>query len=123
MRCALTVHRLASGNPSEIGPNEIFRMATIEGAHCYGLGNELGSLEKRKFADIVILDGSRVPTPLTPSSVIGHIINTFGGRDVRDVIVNGEVVVKDRLLTKTSDAHVSEVSKKSAESLWLRLNQ
>jgi cytosine/adenosine deaminase-related metal-dependent hydrolase len=122
MRCALTVHRLASGNPSAIGPDEIFRMATIEGAHCYGLGNDLGSLEKRKFADIVILDASRVPTPLTPNSVVGHLINTFGGRDVRDVVVNGEIVVKDRLLNQTSDAHVSEVSKKSAEGLWSRLN-
>ncbi len=123
MRCALTIHRLASGNPSAIGPEEIFRMATIEGAHCYGLGNELGSLEKRKLADIVILDGSRVPTPLTPESVVGHLINTFGGRDVRDVIVNGRVVVKGRHLTKTSDAHVSEVSRKSAEGLWSRLNR
>ncbi|MFX1561149.1 MAG: amidohydrolase family protein, partial [Promethearchaeota archaeon] len=81
MRCALTVHRLASGNPSAIGPDEIFRMATIEGARCYGFENDLGSLEKRKFADIVILDGSRVPTPLNPNSVVGHLINTFGGRD------------------------------------------
>jgi putative selenium metabolism protein SsnA len=122
MRCALTVHRLASGNPSATGPDEIFRMATIEGAHCYGLENDLGSLEKRKLADIVILDGSRVPTPLTPNSVVGHLINTFGGRDVRDVIVNGKVVVKDRLLTLTSDEHVAEISKKSAEDLWTRLS-
>ncbi len=122
MRCALTVHRLASGNPSATGPDEIFRMATIEGARCYGLENQLGSLEKRKLADIVILDCSRVPTPLTPSSVVGHLINTFGGRDVRDVIVNGKVVVKDRLLTLTSDEHVAEVSKKSAEGLWTRLS-
>ena len=122
MRCALTVHRLASGNPSAIGPDEIFKMATLEGAHCYGLENDLGSIEKRKLADIVILDGSRVPTPLTPSSVVGHLINTFSGRDVRDVVVNGQIVVKDRLLTKTSDSHVSEVSKKSAEGLWSRLN-
>jgi 5-methylthioadenosine/S-adenosylhomocysteine deaminase len=121
MRCALTIHRLASGDPSAIGPDEIFRMATIEGAYCYGLENDLGSLEKRKLADIVILDGSRVPTPLTPDSVVGHLINTFSGRDVRDVVVNGKVVVKDRLLTQTSDAHVSEVSKKSAEGLWSRL--
>jgi len=35
--------------------------------------------------------------------------------------VNGKVVVKDRLLTQTSDVHVSEVSKKSAEGLWSRL--
>jgi cytosine/adenosine deaminase-related metal-dependent hydrolase len=123
MRCALTVHRLASGNPSAIGPDEIFKMATIEGARCYGLENDLGSIEKRKLADIVILDGSRVPTPLTPRSVVGHLINTFSGRDVRDVVVNGQVVVKDRMLTKTSDSHVSEVSKKSAEGLWSRLNQ
>jgi putative selenium metabolism protein SsnA len=122
MRCALTVHRLASGNPSAIGPDEIFKMATIEGARCYGLENDLGSLEKRKLADIVILDSSRVPTPLTTSSVVGHLINTFSGRDVRDVVVNGKVVVKDRLLTQTSDAHVSEVSKKSAEGLWSRLS-
>lgn len=123
MRCALIVHRLASGNPSIISPDDIFRMATIEGAHCYGLGNELGSIEKRKLADIVILDGSRAPTPLTSTSIIGHLVNTFSGRDVRDVIVNGKVVVKDRLLSQTTDAHVQEVSKKSAESLWSRLNE
>ncbi|MHA3963319.1 MAG: amidohydrolase family protein [Candidatus Thorarchaeota archaeon SMTZ1-45] len=123
MRCALTVHRLASGNPSIIGSDEIFRMATIEGAHCYGLGNELGSIEKRKLADIVILDGSRAPTPITPTSIIGHLVNTFSGRDVRDVIVNGRVVVKDRLLTQTTDAHVLEVSRKSAENLWSCLNK
>jgi 5-methylthioadenosine/S-adenosylhomocysteine deaminase len=122
MRCALTIHRLASGNPSAIGPDEIFRMATIEGARCYDLEKDLGSLEKRKLADIVILDGSRVPTPLTPSSVVGHLINTFSGRDVRDVVVNGQVVVKDRLLTKTSDDHVSEISKESAKGLWNRLS-
>lgn len=122
MRCALTVHRLASGNPSAIGPDEIFKMATIEGARAYGLERDIGSLEKRKQADVVILDKSRVPTPLNPNSVVGHLINTFSGRDVRDVVVNGKVVVKDRLLTRTSDEHVSDVSKKSAESLWSRLN-
>ena len=97
-------------------------MATIEGARAYNLDRDLGSLEKRKQADIVILDSSRVPTPLTPDSIIGHLINTFSGRDVRDVVVKGRVVVKDRLLTQVSDEHVSDVSKKSAESLWSRLN-
>ncbi len=122
MRCALTVHRLASGNPSAIGPDEIFKMATIEGARAYNLEKDLGSLEKRKQADVVILDSSTVPTPLTPDSVVGHLVNTFSGRDVRDVVVGGQVVVKDRILTKTSDARVAEVSKKSAEGLWSRLN-
>jgi len=64
MRCALTVHRLATGNPSIIGAEEILGMATLEGATCYGLEHEIGSIEPGKLADIVLLDTTRVPPPL-----------------------------------------------------------
>ncbi|UCE10699.1 MAG: amidohydrolase family protein [Candidatus Thorarchaeota archaeon] len=121
MRCALTVHRLEARNPSAIGPDEVFRMATIDGARCYGMDNEIGSIEQGKSADIVILDGTRVPTPLNSSSVIGHLVNTFGGRDVSDVFVNGVHVIKDQRLTRISDEEVSEISIQSAEGLWSRL--
>ncbi|TFH10785.1 MAG: amidohydrolase [Candidatus Thorarchaeota archaeon] len=121
MRCALTVHKLASGNPSAIGPEEIFKMATLDGARCYGLEKKVGSLEKNKLADIVILDGLRVPTPITKKSAIGHILNTFGGRDVRDVIVEGKLVVKDKRLTSIPDEKISEISRASAKNLWSRL--
>ncbi|MHA1576762.1 MAG: amidohydrolase family protein [Candidatus Thorarchaeota archaeon] len=122
MRCALTVHRLARNNPSVIGPNEVFKMATIEGAKCYGLEKKIGSLERGKLADIVILEGQRIPTPLTPESAVGHLVNSFGGRDVRDVIVDGKLVLQNKKLTLTSDDRVTEVSRKSAEALWSRLN-
>ena len=121
MRCALTVHRLATGNPSIIGAEEILRMATLEGATCYGLEHEIGSIEPGKLADIVLLDTTRVPTPLTPMSVVGHLVNTFSGRDVRSVIVHGEKVVDDSRLVKISDEEVSEISSKSAKRLWSKL--
>jgi len=123
MRCALTIHRLASGNPSAIGPNEIFKMATLDGARCYGVEKKVGSLERNKLADIVILDGSNVPTPLTKESVIGHLLNTFSGGDVSDVFVNGTQVVKDKKLALTTDERVAKVSRISATGLWERLNQ
>jgi cytosine/adenosine deaminase-related metal-dependent hydrolase len=122
MRCALTVHRLASGNPSVIGPEEIFKMATLDGARCYGLEKKVGSLERNKLADVVILNGSNVPTPLTKQSVIGHLLNTFSGGDVRDVFVGGQQVVQNRKLTLFADSKVAEISRKSAEGLWTRLN-
>ncbi|MHA1930276.1 MAG: amidohydrolase family protein [Candidatus Thorarchaeota archaeon] len=122
MRCALTVHRLATRNPSIIGPEQIFRMATLEGAKCYGLENQIGSLETGKLADIVLLDAERIPTPLTPNSVIGHICNSFSGRDVKDVIVNGTQVISEKRLALISDEEVTEISRKSAEGLWSRLN-
>ncbi|MHA2378874.1 MAG: amidohydrolase family protein [Candidatus Thorarchaeota archaeon] len=122
MRCALTVHRLATGNPSVISPEEVFRMATLGGARCYGLENEIGSLEAGKLADIVILDTSRLPTPLTPNSAIGHLVNTFGGRDVAKVFVDGVSVIEDGRLTLIDDEEVSRVSIESAEGLWSRLD-
>ena len=121
MRCALTVHRLATGNPSIIGAEEILRMATLAGATCYGLEHEIGSIELGKFADIVLLDTTRVPTPLTPASVVGHLVNTFGGRDVKSVFVHGEKVVDDRKLVRISDEEVSKVSSESAKRLWSKL--
>lgn len=123
MRCAMTIHRLASGNPSVISAEQVFKMATIDGARCYGLEKQLGSLEKGKLADIVILDGSQVPTPLDKHSVIGHLLNTFSGRNVRDVFVNGVHVVEKGKLVRTSDEHVCQVSRKSANDLWSRLNR
>ncbi|RDE11336.1 MAG: amidohydrolase [Candidatus Thorarchaeota archaeon] len=123
MRCALTVHRLASGNPSAIGPEQIFRMATLDGARCYGMDSRIGSLEEGKSADIVILDGSRVPTPLTKDSVIGHLLNTFGGSDVRDVFVGGIHSVENSRLKLTSQSNVAKISRESARSLWSRLNK
>jgi len=113
---------LASGNPSAIGPDEIFRMATLDGARCYGLEKKVGSLERNKLADIVILDASNVPTPLTKESVIGHLLNTFSGGYVRDVFVEGKQVVKDRKLTQTTDERVARISRISAGDLWTRLN-
>jgi cytosine/adenosine deaminase-related metal-dependent hydrolase len=96
-------------------------MATLDGAKCYGLEKEVGSLEKGKRADIVILDGSTIPTPLTSESVIGHLLNSFSGRHVRDVFVNGDQVVRNGSLSKTTDDHVREVSRASAERLWSKL--
>lgn len=122
MRCAMIVHRLASGNPSIMGPEQIFKMATLDGAKCYNMDHKIGSLEKGKLADIVILDGSSVPTPLTYESAIGHILNTFSGSDVRDVFVDGIQTVENGKLKLTSDSDVAEISRKSAMNLWSRLN-
>jgi cytosine/adenosine deaminase-related metal-dependent hydrolase len=123
MRCALTVHRLAARNPSVIGPDQVFRMATIEGARCYGLDNIIGSIESGKLADVVVLDASRVPTPIDSGSVVAHLVNTFTGRDVLHVFVNGRPAVWSGKLKTVSDDSVSATSRESAQALWSRLSK
>ncbi|MGY5877119.1 MAG: amidohydrolase family protein [Candidatus Thorarchaeota archaeon] len=121
MRVALIQHKLAAGDPSVIGPDAIVRMATLDGAKCYGLDKLIGSIETGKLADIVILDGTNVPTPLNAESVIGHLVNTFKGRDVKHTIVNGKLVVEDRNMVLISDEEIARISRESAARLWQKL--
>jgi 5-methylthioadenosine/S-adenosylhomocysteine deaminase len=121
MRCALTVHRLASGNPSQIGLEQVLRMATIDGAKCYGMEKDVGSLEVGKKADLVLLDAGRIPTPLTRGSVVGHLLNSFSGGDVKHVFVDGKQVIDQHRLVLTPDEDVTAISRRSAEGLWSRL--
>ncbi len=60
----------------------------------------LGRIEPGAPADLVILDYD-APTPLTADSLAGHWLYGLGARWVRDVIVAGSVVVRDRRLPRT----------------------
>jgi 5-methylthioadenosine/S-adenosylhomocysteine deaminase len=70
-------------------------MATRQGAEAIGLGGKIGSVEVGKRADLIIIDTHKPHlTPLyDPAS---HLVYSADGSDVRDVIVDGRVVVKDR---------------------------
>jgi 5-methylthioadenosine/S-adenosylhomocysteine deaminase len=80
-------------------------MATIEGARVLGLDRELGSLENGKRADLAIVSMSAArQTPLYDP--ISHLVYTSRGDDVRTVIVNGRVVMRDRKVLTLDEAAV-----------------
>jgi 5-methylthioadenosine/S-adenosylhomocysteine deaminase len=81
---------------------ELVRMLTIEGARALGIGDELGSIEPGKRADIILLDvGKPKFTPLT--NIPAHVANNATPADVESVIVDGEFVLQDGVV-KTLDA-------------------
>ncbi len=122
MRCALTVHRLAAGDPSVVDENTVLRMATVEAARCYGLEGRVGSIRVSNDADVIVIDGRGLPTPVTSRSVIGHIVHSVRGSDVEHVLVGGELVVRDHALVRVDRSRVSEISRRAARALWDRLH-
>ncbi|MDQ0759441.1 amidohydrolase [Streptomyces canus] len=96
VRQAALVHK-ADGDPTAVGAEQAVRMATIEGARALGLGEHLGSLEAGKRADLIVLDlNAPHLRPLhDPWSTLAYAAHSA---DVRDTVVDGRVLMRDREL-------------------------
>lgn len=103
---------------TRFSPIDVIRHATIESAEVYGLGNKIGSIEAGKKADITIIDTSYYPTPVTRTNVADHILESAKGSDVETVIVDGEIVVRNRRIKTLDVEKVMKNSKKITEKIW-----
>lgn len=70
-------------------PQEVISAMTINSAHAIGRGEEVGSLEKGKKADILVMDA--------PNE--NYIVYHFGINHVETVVKNGRIVVRNSRLS------------------------
>ncbi len=99
MRQAALLARLTSGRPDVASAHAVLRAATVDGARALGLGDVVGSVEVGKRADLVLLDLEK--PHLTPVHDVHALLVFAAGRaDVTDVLVDGEVVVRDGRSTR-----------------------
>ena len=119
MRAGFLLQRVARRDPNRPSPQEVVEMCTVNAAKAYGLSS-LGSVEAGKRADIIVVRPTFTATPYS-GSIYGYIVNSTRGPDVRDVIVDGEVTMRNRrVLTvdvKKAEAKVLKVM----DRLWERL--
>jgi cytosine/adenosine deaminase-related metal-dependent hydrolase len=69
-------------------------LATIRGAQALGLGDQIGSLEPGKRADVVLFD-TRRPEWRTLFNPVNSLVYSADGRSVDTVLVDGRVVVEN----------------------------
>ncbi|MEZ3114588.1 amidohydrolase family protein [Halobaculum sp. MBLA0147] len=91
---------------------ELLRMLTIEGARALGVGDEIGSLEPGKRADLVVLEWD-VPKFTPPTNVSAQLVGNAGPGDVETVVVDGRVLL-DRGTYRTVDPGVVQSRVESA---------
>ncbi len=107
MDTAAKLAKVFDRNPTSLNAREVLKMATIGGATVLGIENEIGTLERGKKADIITLD---VHTPhLCPIyDPLSAIVYAANGGDVKDVIVNGKILMKNREFTTLDSAEIME---------------
>ncbi|MCY4653834.1 MAG: amidohydrolase family protein [Dehalococcoidia bacterium] len=115
MRMAQKLHRepgVSSPNPTS---HDIFQLAT-ENAAKVTFFDEVGTIEPGKRADLVLIDTERIEEPyINPDTdIVDALIYRGKGLDVDTVLVDGEVLLRDKKFLK---ADKSEVAARLKESL------
>ena len=113
---ASLLYKGISGDPTQMQARTVVEMLTIGGARVLGLADRVGTLEAGKRADVVCfaLDHPRTVPVYDPYS---HIAYAARSSDVRHVVVDGRVVVRDRDLVGTDvEGLLAEVREAAARA-------
>jgi 5-methylthioadenosine/S-adenosylhomocysteine deaminase len=105
------LHKVIHLDPVALEARQVLMLATRGGAAAIGLGDRIGSLEAGKAADLLVIDTHK-PHLIPMYDPASHLVYSANGSDVRDVIIDGKVVVKDRVLITMEIDAVMETLKR-----------
>ena len=97
MRAAALIQKPRLG-PDALPAPLVLELATLGGARALGLEAEIGSIEVGKRADLMVLDLEGMHAQPAEADLISRIVYSARAADVRHVLVDGRVVVKDGVL-------------------------
>ncbi len=114
MDTAAKLHKLISNDPKVVSAEEAFEMATIRGARALHLDKEIGSIEKGKRADLVIVDLDDLnQTPWY--NIYSDLVYASKADDVRTVIIEGRVIMRDRRLLTLNEETIKADARRYRE--------
>ena len=102
MRLVLKLHRVPGIEHIPPTAYQVFQMATVNGAYASWFGDRIGTLEPGKRADMILLNLQNMEEPyLDPEvSVVDAVVHRGRSVDVDTVMVDGEIIMRDKQLTK-----------------------
>ncbi len=106
-------------DPTWFGAHEAFEMATIRGAEAIGMGDDIGSLEPGKYADVVVHDAT-APQWSPRGDTALQLVWSTDGRSVRDVLIAGREVVREGRCTTVDLAGLRAEATDAAGRLFAR---
>src|SRR5467141_3342976 len=119
---AAKLAKITKMSPLALNALAVVEMATIDGARALHMEKEIGSLEKGKKADLILISLDE-PNAVPMYDVYAAIAYSLKASDIETVIIGGKVVMRDRkLLTVNEEAAIAkarEYKKAIAASLGM----
>lgn len=122
MASAARLQKVTSGDPKAITARELLRLATIGGAQVIGLADKIGTLERGKRADLVIIDLQQAKVQPV-YSVESAIVYAASGSSVVTTIVDGKILMRQGKLLTVDEAAAIAKAKEYRERILKSLEK
>jgi 5-methylthioadenosine/S-adenosylhomocysteine deaminase len=120
---AAKLAKITKMDPRALNAQAVVEMATIDGARALHMEKEIGSLEKGKKADLILINLND-PNAVPMYDVYAQLAYALKASNVETVMIGGRLVMKDhKLMTVDEEAALAkarEYKKKIAASLGMR---
>jgi 5-methylthioadenosine/S-adenosylhomocysteine deaminase len=121
MRQAALVQKLTLEDATAMPCREVFAMATAGSAAALAQGDQIGTIEVGRRADVIVvgLDACHLWPLLTGehNNVLAQLVYSSNASDVRTTIVDGEVLMEDGVVATIDRDEVSELVGREARDL------
>lgn len=127
MKMAYLLHKAALNDPRAMPAEDVQKMAIANNAQCAGIAFgslgfpvRFGELVVGAPADVIVVD-YKSPTPVTAANLPGHLIFGVDGSMVTTTVVNGRVLMQDRVLQTLDEEAIFARARELAGALWQRI--
>ena len=104
------LQKALNNDPTILPAKEMIQIATIGGAKALKKSDQIGSVEIGKKADIILIDTNNLEAqPMyDPYS---HLVYSLSSEQIKDVIINGKIVMRNRQLINIDEKELIEKAK------------
>jgi cytosine/adenosine deaminase-related metal-dependent hydrolase len=115
----VATYGLPFNDPAPITQFDLLKMSTIGGAKALSWDDEIGSIEKGKKADLVLI--SREELDILPAyDPVYAVASHASASQVKTVLVDGKIVMKDGKLVHVDEDEIKERVKERAPEIISR---
>ena len=119
MRLAALIHKSYVADPLVVTAEQAIEMATLGGAMAMGIDDKVGSLERGKLADIILINLHELG--LTPhTNPVSNLVYSGSGEYVDTVIANGRLLMQNKKLLTLDEESVMRNAREHSAALMER---